>query len=50
MYTKREYISGLHMFIYTYDSKKEVERMSRICKYSKIEYDEISNTWKIKVW
>lgn len=50
MYIKREYIPGLHMFVYTYNNKEEAERMSYMCKFSKVEYDEISNTWKVKVW
>lgn len=50
MYIKREYIPGLHMFVYTYDNKEEAEEMSCMCEFSKVEYDEISNTWKVKVW
>lgn len=54
MYIKREYIPGLHMFIYTYDNKKEAEEMEKLTKhyggFAKMEQDEISNTWKIKIW
>lgn len=50
MYIKIEYCPGLHMFVYTYDNKKEAEEMSRMCEFSKAEYDEISNTWKVKIW
>ena len=50
MYIKREYCPGFHMFVYTYDSKKEVEKMAGMCKFSKVEYDEISNTWKLSVF
>lgn len=50
MYIKREYIPGLRMFIYTYDNKEEAEKMACMCEFSKIEYDEISNTWKVKIW
>lgn len=50
MYIKREYYPGLRMFVYTYDNKKETEEMSRMCEFSKVERDEISNTWKVKIW
>lgn len=50
MYIKKEYCPGLRMFIYTYDSKKEAEKIVQMCELSKVEYDEISNTWKVKVW
>lgn len=50
MYIKREYIPGLRMFVYVYDNKEEAEEMSRMCEFSKVEYDEISNTWKVKIW
>lgn len=50
MYIEREYIPGLHMFVYTYDSKEEAEKTASMCKFSKVEYDEISNTWKLSVF
>lgn len=50
MYRKRKYIPGLRMFVYTCDNKKEAEEIASMCEFSKIEYDEISNTWKVKVW
>lgn len=54
MYIKREYIPGLHMLVYTYNNKKEAEEMEKLTNhyggFAKIERDEISNTWKVKVW
>lgn len=50
MYIKRKYIPGLRMFIYTYNNKEEAEKMANMCKFSKVEYDEISNTRKVKIW
>lgn len=50
MYIKREYCPGLHMLVYTYSNEKEARQMQNKCKFSKIEYDEISNTWKITIF
>lgn len=54
MFIKREYIPGLHMLVYTYDNKKEAEEKEKLINhygaFAKIEHDEISNTWKVKIW
>lgn len=50
MYIKKEYCPGLHMFIYTYKSKEAAEKITQMYKFSKAEYNEISNTWKVKIW
>lgn len=50
MYIRKEYCPGLHMNIYTYDNKEEAEKMHSRCEFSTLEYDEISKTWKLKIF
>ena len=54
MYIKREYIPGLRMFVYSYADEKEARQMEQITKqyggFAKLEKDEISNIWKVKIF